>query len=397
HGGAYVLQPDATLPTSAIGVWFRAPSAGYDNATPGLGRIAATAAAAATLQSGRSLVAIVRSFGGQMSIDVYPDIIGVTIVVPKSAARRVLAALSAAYFAPAIHDDAVKTAQRDAAVLLVQRQYSSDDLLHDALLAQLFTAGPEHEASLPASISDLMAITTADVTAYAQRAFRASNATISLAGNVDAMLLGAVTDGAQGTPDAPFDSVRANPATDATVSGKMPGVGLAWAGPPIHDERAATALDFVSDYLFRNGTGIVAKAVDAHRDSYVSGQFITLHDPGVMLVTIGGTNLDEARASVVDAVRKLETPLDAATFSAAREAFLYHLASDAQTPLEQSQNLGWYAVEGNASYAPSDADGDYWKAAQSLDAAYVASVVKRYLDHPVIVRLSSAPTKEPAS
>jgi len=116
-----------------------------------------------------------------------------------------------------------------------------------------------------------------------------------------------------------------------------------------------------------------------------------------MLVTIGGTSLDDARARVLDAVRKLETPLDAATFAAAREAFLYHLAVDAQTPMEQSENLGWYAVEGNPSYAPSDPQGEYWKIAQSLDPQFVASVVKRYLDRPVVVRLSNAPVKEPSS
>jgi len=117
----------------------------------------------------------------------------------------------------------------------------------------------------------------------------------------------------------------------------------------------------------------------------------------VMLVTIGGSKADAAQASVLDAVRQLETPLDAARFAEAREAFLYRLAADAQTPSEQTDNLGWYASEGNLGYAPSDLQGDYWKIAQSLDPGYVASIVKRYLDHPVIVHLTAAASKEPNS
>jgi predicted Zn-dependent peptidase len=397
HGGTYVVQPDPTIATSAIGLWFRAPSAGYNNAAPGMARVAATAAAAATLESGSSLVSFVRSLGGRLSINVYSDIVGVTVIAPASAARRIVAAMSAAYFTPTIDDDALKTAQRDAAVLSAQRQYSSDDLLNDALFAQVFSDGPAHQASLPDSVAQLGAMTKDDVVAYARRAFRSANATIALAGNVDESMLGAVTAGTPGTPDAPFDSSLASPATDASLPAKSAGLGLAWSGPPIHDERAATAMDFVSDYLFRDETGLVAKAYDANPDTYVSGQFVTLHSPGVMVVTIGGEGLDAAQTAVTAAMKKLEVPLDAATFAAAREAFLFHLASDAQTPMEQSENLGWYSVEGNLGYAPSNAQGEYWKIAQSLDADYVASIVKRYLDHPVVVRLTSAPAKDRSS
>lgn len=397
HGGSYVIEPDATNATSAVGLWFRAPSAGYANDTPGIGRVAATAAAAATLESGVSLVSLVRSVGGTISIDVYPDIIGVTVVVPASATRRVVAAMSAAYFTPSITEDALKTAQRDAAVLLAQRLYSSDDLLHDALFAQLFAGGPAHQSTLPTAVPELVTMSTDAVAKYARQAFRSANATMTLAGHVDTTMLDAVTAGAPGTADSPFDSTLASPAHDASIEGKAAGIGLAWAGPPIADERAATALDFVSDYLFRDGSGVVSKGLDPTGDTYVSGQFITLHDPGVMLVTIGGSALDDARTRVLAAVRALETPLDAASFAAAREAFLYHLASDTQTPLEQSENLGWYSVEGSAGYAPSDAQGQYWKIAQSLDPQYVATVVKRYLDRPVVVRLTTAPAKEPSS
>jgi predicted Zn-dependent peptidase len=397
HGGSYTIDRDATVSSAAIDVWFRAPGAGYDNSAPGIARLAATAAAASTLESGKSLVALVRSVGGRLVINVYPDLVGISASVPASAARRVVAAMSAAYFAPSIDDNALKIARTDVAVLSAQQQYSSDDIVHDALFAQIFASGPAHFAPIPNEIDQFKDITLQQVAAFAKRAFRAANATFALAGNVDSSLLQAVTAGSPGSPDAPVISSVAPAPADRTITGDVSGEGLAWVGPPIADERAATAMDFVADYLFRDDTGVINKSLDPTSDSYVSGQFITLHDPGVMLVTIGGSKPTGLETQVLDEISKLQEPLDPAAFAAAREAFLYHLASDTQTPPEQADNLGWYSAEGNPGYAPSDESSAYWNAARSLDPKFVASVVKRYLSHPIVVHLVETNSKEPTS
>ncbi len=397
HGGAYTIYRDPTVDAAAIGLWFRAPGAGYDNASPGIARLAATAAAATTLESGKSLVALVRGVGGRIVINVYPDLVGISASVPASAARRVVAAMSAAYFTPTIDDNGLKIARTDLAVLSAQQQYSSDDLVHDALFAQIFASGPAHYAPIPDNLDQFKSTTLQQVSDYAKRAFRASNATFALAGNVDESLLGAVTAGSPGKPDAPVSSNLAPAPADRTITGDVPGEGFAWVGPPISDQRAATAMDFIADYLFREDTGVISKSIDPASDSYVSGQFITLNDPGVMLVTIGGSKTAGLDARILDEVAKLQQPLDPATFNAAREAFMYHLASDTQTPPEQADNLGWYTSEGNAGYAPSDETSTYWSAARSLDPKYVASVVKKYLAHPVVVHLIETTSKEPTS
>ena len=392
RGGSYVLDPDPTIGAAAIDLWFRAPGAGYDNASPGISRLAATAAAATPLTSGKSLVELVHSVGGVLSIDVYPDIVGVGAVVPSSAARRVVASMTAAYFAPAIDDAAVKTAQRDAAVLAVQQRYSADQTLHDLLFEQIFSSGPAHYPPLPDSVSALTRIPVADVSAFAKRAFRSDNAVLTASGNVDTSTLEGVTDGqGNGAMDGPYNSKLSGTSGAATEQGSVDGVGLAWVGPPISDTKAATALDFVADYLFRDNTGVVAKAMDLLKTpTYVSGQFVTLNDPGVMLVTISGDDTKTAKQRVIDELQKLDRPLDAKTFAAAREAFLYHIASDTQTPQGQADNLGWYSAEGNASYAPGDTGGQYVNAARSLDPQYVAGIVQRYLKEPVVVNLVTA-------
>jgi len=391
RGGTYVIDPDSTIASAAIGLWFRAPGAGYDNSTPGIADLAATAAAVAPLASGRSLFALVHSVGGELNVEVYPDIVGIATVVPASAARRVVAAITAAYYAPAVDDAAVKTARANAAVLGVQQRYEADATLHDLLFKQIFADGPAHYPPLPISVAQITSISTAQISAFAKRAFRSENSILALSGNVDASSLTAVTDGAgAGRMDPPYDSTLAAPPTSATTSGLIGGIGLAWVGPPIADEKAASALDFIADYLFRDETGVVTRALDqSASDASVVGQFITLHSPGVMVVTIGGDHADKVRDRVLGALSALRTPMDAQTFNAAREAFLYHVASDTQTPQERADNLGWYGVEGNLVYAPGIVDGTYGRSVRALDPAYVADVVKQYLATPVVVNIQA--------
>lgn len=400
RGGSYVLDPDPTVAAAAVELWFRAPGAGYDDASPGIARLAATAAAVAPLSGGKSLVGLVRGVGGDLNINVYPDIVGVGAVVPSSAARRVVAALTAAYFAPAIDESAVKAARSDAAILAVGQRYSVELTLHDLLFKQLFSQGPAHYPPLPDSVAAIAGIAPGDVSAFAKRAFRSDNAVLTLSGNVDASSISAVTDGSGGgAMDPPHDSTLSGASLATAASGAVAGVGLAWVGPPIREEKAATALDFVADYLFRDETGIVTRELDAAKsDAYVAGQFITLHDPGVMLVTIEGSDTKAVEKRVRARVAAMASPMDPAAFAAAREAFLYHIASDTQTPPEQADNLGWYFVEGNAAYAPGDAGRAYARAVGDLDPQYVAQVVRRYLANPVTVNLITvAAPKESSS
>jgi predicted Zn-dependent peptidase len=391
RGGTYIISPDSTVASAAIGLWFRAPGAGFDDSTPGIADLAATAAAVAPLASGKSLFALVHSVGGELNVEVYPDIVGIAVVVPASAARRVVAAITAAYYAPAVDDVAVKTARANAAVLGVQQRYETDATLHDLLFKQIFTGGPAHYPPLPTSVAQITSVSTAQISDYAKRAFRSENSILALTGNVDASSITAVTDGSgAGRMDPPYDSTLAAVPASATALGLVGGIGLAWIGPPITDEKAATALDFIADYLFRDETGVVSKALDqAAKDALVVGQFITMHDPGVMVVTIGGDHAQAARDRVIGALSAMRTPLDAQTFNAAREAFLYHIASDTETPQERADNLGWYGVEGDPTYAPGIVDGTYARSVRALDPAYVADVVKHYLATPVVVTMQA--------
>jgi predicted Zn-dependent peptidase len=401
HGGEYVIDPDPTVAAATVGLWFRAPGAGYENATPGVSRLAATAAAVAPLESGRSLFQLVHGLGGSLDINVYPDIVGIDAVIPASAVREVVAGMTSAYFTPSIDEAAVRTAQRDSAVLAVQERYNADAILHDLLFAQIFSAGPAHYPPLPGSVADLTRIQPAQVLAFAKRAFRSQNAIVTLAGNVDPSSLDAMAQGSGAeSMDPPYDSTVASAPGSTAATGVVSGIGLAWVGPPIADQKAATALDFVADYLFRERTGIVAKSIAGNEGVFLSGQFITLHDPGVMLVTIGSDELSDAdvvKRRVLAALDKLQEPMDPQTFAAAREAFLYHVAADTQTPEEQADNLGWYAVEGSPRYAPGSSSGEYVRDARALDPEFVASVVKHYLQHPVIVQLAAAPPAKESS
>jgi len=190
----------------------------------------------------------------------------------------------------------------------------------------------------------------------------------------------------------PYDSTLTSASNQSVQSGQAPAVGLAWAGPPIAQERDATALDFIADYLFDPEHGIVPAQLDAaDADVLADGQFVTLHNPGVLVVTLSGKGSFKAQQRVIDAVRSMQDPMDASAFSNARRAFMYHILQQIQTPAQRADNFGWYAAEGNAGYAPGDSSGAYMRAAESLSPDFVAAVARRYLEHPMIVRVIAAP------
>ncbi len=289
----------------------------------------------------------------------------------------------------------MKAALRDSAIAAAESRFDSERILQDTLFTHLFTTGPAHFPPIPASAQDFTKIAAGDVKTFAARAFREPNAIMTVAGSVDQTWLSNVhtaTASADGKQDAPIDSTLSSSAIDVTQSAQVGGVGFAWPGPPIADAKAATAMDFIADYLFDADRGTVAALVrKAQSDAFVNGQFITLHNPGVLLVTLSGSGASKFRPNVLDAVSALQKPLDAKTFDAARSAFLYHILSQTQTPASRADNFGWYAVEGNAAYAPGDASSQYVQAVQSLDPAYVAGVVRKYLQHPAVVQLLTSP------
>jgi predicted Zn-dependent peptidase len=326
HGGTFIVARDSTAPSAAIDLWFRAPDAGYNGTMPGVARVAAASAAAARLQIGSSLAQLVTAAGGQLTISVYPDLVSIGIVVPPMAARRMLAAATAAYFAPAIDASALDEGQKDTMVQVLQQQYESDVLAQDALFKQLFTSAPGNEPPVPMTPTDISKITLSDVQAYAARAFRSGNAFLTMAGAVDSTMLDAVTDGTPASPDVPIDERAASSMPEAsTEEGGVPGVGIAWIGPPVSDERAATALDFIADYLFGDDGTVAHKVQQQDSHVFLHGQFITLHDPGVMLVTLDGATSTGPQETVLAAVQAMEQPLAQPAFDAAREAFLYHI------------------------------------------------------------------------
>jgi predicted Zn-dependent peptidase len=389
-GGTYILRRDASAPTASVELWYRAPGAGYDNATPGVSRLAITALAASAPPHGRSLAELVTRLGGSLSINVYPDIAMVGASVPVAQAPGVLRALTHAYFEPAITTDGLKAALRDCAIGAAEAQFEPEHVLQDALFARIFTAGPAHFPPTPGSARDFTKIPESAVKAFAARAFRRQNAFLTVSGGVDAGILGSLeaAAGAKSAADAPIDSTLTNAPINAVQGAQIAGLGFAWVGPPIADAKAATAMDFIADYLFDADHGTLAQAVRTKQaDAFVNGQFITLHKPGVLLVTVAGGDANAARSQILAAAASMTKPLDEKTFAAARNAFEYHIMSQTQTPAARADNFGWYAAEGNPGYAPGDESGEYVKAVESLDPGYVAEVARKYLQNPAIVQL----------
>jgi predicted Zn-dependent peptidase len=375
----------------SLELWFRAPSAGFESQkVPGVARLAAQVVSASKPLVGQSLDRIVDDLGGRLMISAFSDSVSVTAVVPAGGARQVLAAMTRAYFAPVLTDDGFSAASRAVSIDAAIQSFNPDVVGRDAVFAALFSSGPKlyPPGGEPQGISS---INIDAVRGFAKRAFRAQNAVVVAAGRVTPDLATAVSagrpslDAASAAVEAPVPSVLA--AEPGALTRKLDDAGgaLGWAGPPILSEREATALDFIADYLFRPGSGTVsAPLAEREPTANLSGQFITLRDPGVFLVTYTSTHSDELRASIERSLADMQKPLDQATFARALDGFTARIATDVQTPVEVSDNLGWYTVEGNPSYAPISglSASGYFAAAAALTPAFVAETARKYLARP---------------
>jgi predicted Zn-dependent peptidase len=387
-GGSFIVRSQHSIPVAVVELWFRAPSVGFArDPIPGLSLLAAKAVAASVPITGTTLSRAVTDMGGRLTISGYPDSIDVAALVPANRAGDVVRLMTSVYFTPVLTAAGLRTARAEVIRESLIRSFDSDEVLRDALLEELFTSGPAHY-SVYGKPEDLGNVSIETLTDFATRAFRAKNAYLIVTGAVDPQVVSRAVEGRpklagdKGEQTSP-NTLVSSPA-DVSREFADPAFGYAFAGPPISDERAATAMDFISDYLFRPDSGVVARKLAAAQVNVV-GQFVTYRNPGVMLIQLSGSgDLGAARRIVDAALAQMRKPLDKKTFEMARDGFIYHLLSDLQTPLQLADNFGWYSVEGNPSYAPGleGAGGRYFNAAKSLTADYVASIVNKYLTTP---------------
>jgi len=121
----------------------------------------------------------------------------------------------------------------------------------------------------------------------------------------------------------------------------------------------------------------------------VGGQFVTLHDEVVFLVTVSGERAGVLRSQVNAQLAPLSQPVPAPEFAFARAAFEYHVFAETQTPSALAASVGWFAAEGNPAYAPGLPSGQYLRTIETLDAQAVARAVRAYLQRPFEVRVSA--------
>ncbi|MBC5799785.1 MAG: insulinase family protein [Candidatus Eremiobacteraeota bacterium] len=384
-GGTAIVRPTEGAPLAAVELWYRAPSIGFGaKAQPGLARLAAQAVAASKPIIGKSLAQTVADAGGRLFITVYSDSLEVSALVPATSAGDVVKTMTTAYFAPVLTEAGFTSAQRDVAAEALFASVDVETVVRDALFAQLFSDGPQHFPTL-APPRALAALAFPDVQSFALRAFRSPNATLVLSGAVDPNIAQAAATGRHeldASAEAPLVGRISAASSPATLASVQRSGGFGWLGPPIADEREATAMDFISDYLFRADSGtVVAQAARRYPNTLLLGGFITLHDPGVMFVAYGGNDGTGVRKLVTDAIAAVQQPLPPATFAAARAAFEFHLLDDLQTPLQLADSFGWYTVEGNPPYAPGAVGdrGRYFAIADALTPEFVAAVARKYL------------------
>jgi len=399
-GGTFIVRPVAGAPLAAIELWYRAPSTGFGpKPEPALARLAAQVVAASKPIVGDPLGKAVSDAGGRLGITVYSDSIAISAIVPATAARKIVKTLTTAYFAPVFTDDGYRAAQRDVSQESQISAFDPETVVRDTIFAQLFASGPQHFPSL-GDPKDVLQISSADAKAFATRAFRSQNAILVVSGAVEPGVADAAVGGrpedSDAAPEPPASPEIAADAESVTKNFAEQVGGYGWIGPGISSASEATAMDFIADYLFRSDDGYVTRRVsDKFPDALLLGQFITLHDPGVMFVVYSSKgDTSNLRRLIDDGFAAIQKPLEPAAFAAALEAFKYHLLTDLQTPTQMADNFGWYSVEGAAEYAPGvkGERGLYFQAADALTPDFVASVAQKYFAKaPVVVTLRPSP------
>jgi predicted Zn-dependent peptidase len=406
NGAMLVVRRAGAVPMAALEVWIRCPSSDYDGSHPGISRLAALALAEEKSATSLSLRDAVRIAGGRLGVAVYAEAAEISIVAPSYGASALLEKLSQTIGHAYIDQAAFETARTRLAAGQVASGEIVDQELRDALFAQLFSGGPQKDSTYgtPVSLRDM---TLQDVTTFIGRAYVPKNEIITAVGDVQPQevqkhIAALASPGAAppAMPDSPLAPYGRAPAALPNAQADENGAGLAWAGPPISDQRAATAMDFLSDYLTNPDTGVLVKAiagVDSEAD--FTGQFVTLRNPGVFFVTVAGKQFDPAllpsfiRSTLQSAVGHRFSTAD---FNRARDAYVTHLLRDLQTDQDLADNYGWYFAQGALDYSPSFADmalsGDYFTQVSSLTPDYVFSVAKKYLlANPAIVVLQRTP------
>ncbi|MBV8162952.1 MAG: insulinase family protein [Candidatus Eremiobacteraeota bacterium] len=404
-GLTLVTRKATASPTAALEVWIKCPSSGYGAPRPGLARLTALAIVEQK-SGGSSLRTDARAAGAQVAVSVYHESTEIAILAPSYVSGSLLDKLVRESLHPQLDQKAFDAARQRLAAQQVASLDMPDEVLRDSLFARIFASGPLHDSSY-GDPRTLTGLTLADVTSFATRAYVPADEIVVAVGGVDVSDVAERTQAAApaaapavAIPESSVASYTDAPLSLTRSSIDVGGVALGWPGPPIADERAATAMDFLSDYLTHPTEGVLSKIVNAAASGAdFSGQFVTLRNPGVFYVTASGDKVDPTitvgiiRDAMRDALRK---PLSDEEFARARTAYVNHLLGSMQTAQSLADNYGWYFSQGALPYSPSSTDaalsGQYFTAVQSLTPQYVYSIASRYLQaKPAVVILPRGP------
>jgi predicted Zn-dependent peptidase len=355
---------------------------------------------------GSSLRTDARAAGAQIAVSVYHESTEIAILAPSYLSGSLLDKLVHEALHPELDQKAFDAARQRLAAQQVASLDMPDEVLRDSLFARMFATGPLHDSSY-GDPKTLTGLTLADVTAFAERAYVPADEIVVAVGDVDVADVATRTQAAApaAAPAGAIPESSVAPYSDAPLaltrsSLDVGGVAIGWSGPPITDERASTAMDFLSDYLTHPSEGVLSKIVDAAvAGADFNGQFVTLRNPGVFYVTASGEKVDPTITVGIirDAMRNaLRRPMSGDEFAHARTAYINHLLGSMQTAQSLADNYGWYFSQGALPYSPSATDaalsGQYFQAVASLTPDYVYGIASRYLQaKPAVIIVPRGP------
>ena len=231
-----------------------------------------------------------------------------------------------------------------------------------------------------------------------------SNVTVVLSGNVspdDGIAMAQKAFGTWASKPLPSDKTLVPPRmSQITTRGTTDSVGRAYLvmgfnAPSVKDIPDAYAMDVLLTWLGQGGNDRLEADLLRKQKivTAVTADYLTQHDPGVMVVkaTFEPQDLDRVVAAIVAEIQSLrDTPIAPAELAAAKHALLASYLFDVQTTSGRANALGFYNTIDSYQY-----DTHYIHNFEGVTAADIQAVAKKYLDPHAYALATLLPRPDP--
>ena len=397
----------------AIQIWVRAGSRFELAGESGAAHLLETAATSASKNyparenGDGGLSGALRGVGGEAGSLTSRDATFYSATVAPNFAANAASALADAVLQPVLTPAAIEEAKGQAANDLTARAFDAVSAATDIAYSAAYAKNPYRRPAWGTDVS-LAGLNAQKVRAYHKRLYVGANISVVMVGDIaQAKAQKIMADLFAKAPVGPKANVKIVPETAGgrPYLARQAGFGrnavaLAWRSPGIDKPQDVVSLDTLLA-LWREGSDAVLrkKLLREGPDSQNNGpltatydvDFLTQNQPGLFLVTLGGTeDKDEAIQVVLNEIERVRNGLSEDETRKARALLRAQYIEQSENAGGQAGALGFYEMTGNYTFGI-----DYLARCATVTSADLARVAKTYLAADKLVRVDVTPLTRP--